>query len=279
MTWSTNLPRGSSAAWSRPPASRPVLISSHVIADLERVCDYLVILVAGGVQLAGDIDTLLSHHALIVGPRREEAAADPSTIEVVQTERQTLRLVRTAEPEAPHTWADGTSIRPPTLEELVLAYLRMPQTTRRRPDEVADLPPTPRRIRGDDGRLPARARRRRLDRDSDHKRLALAGHAQVVGHLGSSLISRFIIAQWPPSSPGAFAVRCCRILLRAFAGARRARRASASPQHQSQEILHALDDYAIEFTLAGSNPGPAGDLRSLTGSRQIIVDSEPPHHR
>lgn len=104
-----------------------VLMSSHVIADLERVCDYLVILAAGGVQLAGDIEALLSHHAFVVGPRREETGADPSTIEVVQTERQTLRLVRTAEPEAPHTLADGTSIRPPTLDELVLAYLRMPQ--------------------------------------------------------------------------------------------------------------------------------------------------------
>ncbi len=104
-----------------------VLMSSHVIADLERVCDYLVILAAGGVQIAGDIETLLSHHAFVVGPHREETAADPSTIEVVQTERQTLRLVRTAQPEAPHTLADGTSIRPPTLDELVLAYLRMPQ--------------------------------------------------------------------------------------------------------------------------------------------------------
>lgn len=101
-----------------------VLISSHVIADLERVCDYLVILQAGTVQLAGEIDELLSHHAWIDSPRREDAAADRGAIEVIQTERQTTRLIRTAAPTAPYVRPDGTAVRPVTLEELVLAYLR-----------------------------------------------------------------------------------------------------------------------------------------------------------
>lgn len=101
-----------------------VLLSSHVIADLERVCDYLVILSQGRVQLAGDIEELVGSHALVVGPRRDDAAANPSAIEVIQTERQTTQLVRTSQPEPAHVCADGSTVRPATLEEIVLAYMR-----------------------------------------------------------------------------------------------------------------------------------------------------------
>jgi ABC-2 type transport system ATP-binding protein len=101
-----------------------VVLSSHIVAELERVCDHLVILVDGRVRLAGDVDQLLSGHALVVGPRREGATRDPSTIEIIEAGRQTSRLVRTARPEQPHVCPDGTAVRPATLEEVVLAYLR-----------------------------------------------------------------------------------------------------------------------------------------------------------
>jgi ABC-2 type transport system ATP-binding protein len=101
-----------------------VLFSSHSVADLERVCDHLVILADGRIQLAGDIEDLVREHALVVGPRRDDAASDAAAIEVVQTERQTTRLVRTDQPEEPHMCPDGSSVRRATLEEIVLAYLR-----------------------------------------------------------------------------------------------------------------------------------------------------------
>jgi ABC-2 type transport system ATP-binding protein len=101
-----------------------VLFSSHSVADLERVCDHLVILADGRIQLAGDIEDLVRQHALVVGPRRDDAAANAAAIEVVHAERQTTRLVRTDQPEEPHTCPDGSSVRRATLEEIVLAYLR-----------------------------------------------------------------------------------------------------------------------------------------------------------
>ncbi len=36
-----------------------VVMSSHLVADLERVCDYLIVLVASRVQVAGEVDDLL----------------------------------------------------------------------------------------------------------------------------------------------------------------------------------------------------------------------------
>jgi ABC-2 type transport system ATP-binding protein len=102
-----------------------VLFSSHSVADLERVCDHLVILAEGRIRLAGDIEDLVRAHALVVGPRRDDAASDPTAIGVVHAERQTTRLVRTDQSEEAHVCPDGTSVRPATLEEIVLAYLRM----------------------------------------------------------------------------------------------------------------------------------------------------------
>jgi ABC-2 type transport system ATP-binding protein len=101
-----------------------VLLSSHVVADLERVCDHLVILAGGNVRLAGDIEDLVRDHALIVGPRRDDTSDARDAVEVTHAERQTTKLVRTARHEERHTCTDGSVVRPATLEEIVLAYLR-----------------------------------------------------------------------------------------------------------------------------------------------------------
>ena len=42
------------------------VLSSHLLADLERICDHLVLLAASRVQLCGDIDTLLAEHQVLV---------------------------------------------------------------------------------------------------------------------------------------------------------------------------------------------------------------------
>ncbi|HEY7348618.1 MAG TPA: ABC transporter ATP-binding protein [Ktedonobacterales bacterium] len=98
-----------------------VLLSSHIIGDLERVCDYLVILSASQVQLAGDIEEMVKGHKRLVGPRQEvEALASVHTIiEASHTERQTTLLVRTNGPVFGPTW----EAQPVSLEDIVLAYL------------------------------------------------------------------------------------------------------------------------------------------------------------
>jgi ABC-2 type transport system ATP-binding protein len=98
-----------------------VVLSSHLIADLERVCDSLVVLVASQVQLAGEVSELLATHHRLTGPRRDPRSlpADQTVIEESHTDKQSMFLVRTDEPILDPRW----SVKPVTLEDLVLAYM------------------------------------------------------------------------------------------------------------------------------------------------------------
>jgi ABC-2 type transport system ATP-binding protein len=98
-----------------------VLLSSHIVADLERVCDHLVILSHGRTQLVGPIDEILASHRLLTGPR-----SDPDTVarvhEIIReshTERQSTLLVRANG----HVYESNWQLHEIDLEEIVLAYL------------------------------------------------------------------------------------------------------------------------------------------------------------
>jgi ABC-2 type transport system ATP-binding protein len=87
------------------------VLSSHLISDLECVCDYLIFLVASPVCVAGPVEDLLATHHLLSGPRR-----DPSTMQVGQrvisashTDRQTTMLVRTTDPVLDPAWTTPRS--------------------------------------------------------------------------------------------------------------------------------------------------------------------------
>ena len=99
-----------------------VVMSSHLIADLERVCDYLVVLVAGQVALTGDVETLLASHHRLVGPRRDDLSmpANQSVIEASHVGKQSTLLVRTDDPILDPAW----SVTPVSLDDVVLAYMR-----------------------------------------------------------------------------------------------------------------------------------------------------------
>ena len=99
-----------------------VILSSHLIADLERVCDYLVVLAGSQVQLAGDVDDLLACHHRLVGTRRDDRRipGDQDVIEESHTDRQTSLLVRADGPILDPAW----TVEPVGLEDLVLAYMR-----------------------------------------------------------------------------------------------------------------------------------------------------------
>ncbi len=98
-----------------------VVLSSHLVADIERVCDHLILLASARVQLCGDIADLLNEHRVLVGPRKDTTAVERNHT-VVQTERtarQTTMLVRLNGPVADPQWeADDVS-----LEDLVLGYM------------------------------------------------------------------------------------------------------------------------------------------------------------
>jgi len=98
-----------------------VVLSSHLVADLERVCDYLIVLVASRIQVAGEVDDLLGSHHRLSGPLREPHRL-PTSQKVITascTDKQSNLLIRTDEPILDPAW----TITPVSLEDLVLAYM------------------------------------------------------------------------------------------------------------------------------------------------------------
>jgi ABC-2 type transport system ATP-binding protein len=101
-----------------------VVFSSHVVTELQRVCDYLVVLNGGRLVLAGDIDEMLAGHRLLVGPRNGAMPEPPAAgvLSVTHGERHTNIVMRTGgEPVAP-----GWKSHSLELEDLVIAYLQQP---------------------------------------------------------------------------------------------------------------------------------------------------------
>jgi ABC-2 type transport system ATP-binding protein len=101
-----------------------VLLSSHVLAELERVADYLILLSRGRVQVAGDVDALLATHLMLTGPAAEvDRYTERPVVHVRRAEAQAHLLVRASvdDPVPP-----GWEAHPVGLEELAMAYLREP---------------------------------------------------------------------------------------------------------------------------------------------------------
>jgi ABC-2 type transport system ATP-binding protein len=98
-----------------------VVLSSHIVADLERVCDHLVILAGGRIQLADSIEATLATHRLLTGPRSDptSVARLHNVIGESHTERQTTLLVRANG----HVYDSRWQLHEVDLEEIVLAYL------------------------------------------------------------------------------------------------------------------------------------------------------------
>ena len=98
-----------------------IVLSSHLIADIERVCDHLILLADSRVQLCGDIDTLLTEHRVLVGPRKDTTAIARAHTIVREdsTARQTTLLVRLNGPVLDPAWA----VEETNLEEMVLGYM------------------------------------------------------------------------------------------------------------------------------------------------------------
>jgi ABC-2 type transport system ATP-binding protein len=112
-----------------------VILSSHLVADLERVCDYLIVLVDSRVLIAGDVDDLLATHPRLVGLRRDPEVL-PSGAEVIQasrTDRQSTLIVRSTGPIDGSVW-DSEQL---DLEDLVLAYMSSAATPAPRTEEMS----------------------------------------------------------------------------------------------------------------------------------------------
>ena len=100
-----------------------VVLSSHIVADLERICDRLIILANGRTQLVGPLEDILADHRLLTGPRTDATAVARvhQVIRESHTERQTTLLVRATG----HVYDSRWEMHEVDLEEIVLAYLGM----------------------------------------------------------------------------------------------------------------------------------------------------------
>jgi ABC-2 type transport system ATP-binding protein len=99
-----------------------VLLSSHNVSELERVCDHLVLVADGRVQLAGDIDDLLDSHKLLTGPGTD-VPDGPEVIHVDRADRHAHVVARIGAARPMPGWEPHAV----SLEDLVLAYLRRAQ--------------------------------------------------------------------------------------------------------------------------------------------------------
>ena len=97
-----------------------VLYSSHAVAELERICDYLIVLRSGHLRLAGDIDELRQQHRVICGPDGWPGGGGWQVISQRSTAGRTTALVRR---DGAHLAGPGLQDAAPTFDELVLGYL------------------------------------------------------------------------------------------------------------------------------------------------------------
>ncbi|MGW3716120.1 ABC transporter ATP-binding protein [Streptomyces sp. NPDC005133] len=98
-----------------------IVMSSHILAELEGACDYLLLVDGGRVRLGGETEDILAAHALLTGPVRD--LAPHTVVESRTTGRQLTALVRREGPVDDSAW----EIAEPSLEELLLAHLRSPE--------------------------------------------------------------------------------------------------------------------------------------------------------
>ncbi|OLF05661.1 ABC transporter ATP-binding protein [Actinophytocola xanthii] len=98
-----------------------VVLSSHLVSDLERACDYLVVLVDSRVQVAGEVEELLATHHRLAGPRRDpdQLPRDQRVVSASHTDRQSTFIVRTDSAIHDPVW----TVSQLSLEDLVLTYL------------------------------------------------------------------------------------------------------------------------------------------------------------
>jgi ABC-2 type transport system ATP-binding protein len=98
-----------------------VILSTHLVSDLERVCDHLVVLDAAHTMLAEGVDEVMATHRLLTAARRDirDLERDHTVLRVEQTPRQISVWVKLEGPLHDPSW----QVSELGLEEIVLAYL------------------------------------------------------------------------------------------------------------------------------------------------------------
>jgi ABC-2 type transport system ATP-binding protein len=104
-----------------------VIIASHVVSELERFCDFLVVLTRGQIQLAGPVDDLLEEHQLLTVPRMTPDSDLPgSPIHRADSDRHSSVMLRTSRAALAVVAHPDWQTETVGFEELVMAYLQRP---------------------------------------------------------------------------------------------------------------------------------------------------------
>ncbi|MFJ3701668.1 MULTISPECIES: ABC transporter ATP-binding protein [unclassified Streptomyces] len=98
-----------------------IVMSSHILTELEGACDYLLLVDGGRVRLGGESEDIVAAHAVLTGQVRD--LAPHTVVESRTTGRQMTALVRKEGPVDQAAW----DVTEPSLEELLLAHLRSPE--------------------------------------------------------------------------------------------------------------------------------------------------------
>jgi ABC-2 type transport system ATP-binding protein len=119
-----------------------VIIASHVVSELERLCDWLVVLTHGHVQLAGPVDELLEGHRLLTVPRATSDADLPGTpIHRTDSDRHSSVLLRTSPATLAAQQRPDWQAEPVGFEQLVMAYLQRPARAAGSPSPAREAQP------------------------------------------------------------------------------------------------------------------------------------------
>jgi ABC-2 type transport system ATP-binding protein len=108
-----------------------VMLSTHIVAELAGVGEYLLLLAAGRPVLAGDVEELVASHVRLTGPRADLPPCPGGIVQAQHAGRQSTFVVRLPVQPAPPMAAPGWSSAPMTFEELALAYLKSSAKPRR----------------------------------------------------------------------------------------------------------------------------------------------------
>ncbi|HEY2044164.1 MAG TPA: ABC transporter ATP-binding protein [Jatrophihabitans sp.] len=110
-----------SAAVADAAGELTVILSSHLVSDLERICDHLIVLAESRTVLAGELDEIVGSHRLLTSAKRDTSSIERqhTVLRTEQTPRQTAVWVRLDGPLHDPSWQNDEL----SLEEIVLAYL------------------------------------------------------------------------------------------------------------------------------------------------------------
>jgi ABC-2 type transport system ATP-binding protein len=101
-----------------------VVISSHVLSELEPVCDHLIMIDAGRIRLAADTEELIGCHTVVTAVRGDggEMPRELKLHSVIDARIGGRSITALIRPGAllPDDWIAAV----PTLEEVVLGYMR-----------------------------------------------------------------------------------------------------------------------------------------------------------